>query len=276
MDNAFDDKNAAMDQAFLTYTPITSLSLRFGKMSQPWIAVDDLVVSCDLNPEGMAANATLGSDAIGLLLHGGAFVVDERAADKETMLYTGQAAVKLEFRKKDYVMAGASVYAYENIENYELQVNPANSFGNATRKLTSEKDGVETTTFLYDTGYTIIEGFVEALLDLGVPVKLVAQYIVNTDADKYDTGYLGSATVKLPAGFAVGYQYRYLEKDATLGCFAESGDFGNGTDVEGHILYLGYDIGKNFNIKVQYAMGQNGIDDGRDINTFKIDLACKF
>jgi hypothetical protein len=269
MDNAFDDKNAAFDRAFFTYTPVEPLSLRFGKMSQPWIAVDDLVMSADANPEGIAANGTLGCDTVNLLLHGGAFVVDERAADDETMLYTGQAAVKIGFGKKDYVMVGGSVYAYENIEDMGLQVDPAKGFGNSTQKDDEDK-------LLYATGYSIIEGFVEASLDLGLPVKLGAQYIVNTDADEDDTGYLGSASVKLPAGFAVGYQYRYLEKDSTLGAFAESTDFGNGTDIEGHIPYVSYDIAKNFNIKVQYAMGDKGLDNGKDIDTFKVDLACKF
>jgi len=37
-----------------------------------------------------------------------------------------------------------------------------------------------------------------------------------------------------------------------------------------------YQISKNFDIKTQYAMGQKGVEDGKDIETFKIDLACKF
>jgi len=277
MDNAFDDKNASFDRVFITYSPIPPLSMRVGKMSQPWFVAEDLVFSTDVNPEGIAANAAFGTDSLALMLHGGAFVVDERSADVETMLYSVQAATKFSFGKKEYVMAGASLYAYDNLEDTGLQVDPAKSFGNSTRKVASvDKDEAETTTLLYATGFTIIEGFVKTSLKLGLPVDLCVQYIVNTDADEYDTGYLGSVSVKLPAGFTLGYQYRYLEKDATLGAFAETTDFSNGTDVEGHIPYVGYEIGKNFNIKVQYAMGDKGLENGKDIETFKIDLSCKF
>jgi len=107
-------------------------------------------------------------------------------------------------------------------------------------------------------------------------LTLAAQYMVNTDADAYDTGYLGGASVKLPAGFGVGYQYRYLEKDSTFGAFGETTDFINGTDLEGHVPYVSYDISKNFNIKAQYAFGEKGLDNGADVEVIKVDLACKF
>ncbi len=276
MDNAFDDKNAAFDRVFFTYSPVEMLGIRFGKMSQPWIVVDDLVMSGDVNPEGMAVNAKLPAGIIELLAHAGAYVIDERSADDESMLYSGQVAAKANFGKKDFVMAGATVYAFDNIEGMGLQFDATKGFGNSTTKKVSTTDGVETTTLLYATGYTVVEGFVQASIDVGVPLTLGAQYMVNTDADENDVGYLGMAAVKLPAGFSVGYQYRYLEKDSTLGVFAESTDFGNGTDVEGHIPYVSYDIAKNFNIKAQYSMGDKGLDNGKTIDTFKIDLACKF
>ncbi len=276
MDNAFDDKNAAFDRVFFTYSPVEMLGIRFGKMSQPWTVVDDLVMSGDVNPEGIAVNAKLPAGSIELLAHGGAFVIDERSADDESMLYSGQVAAKANFGKKDFVMAGATVYAFDNIEGMGLQFDATKGFGNSTTKKVSTKDGVETTTLLYATGYTVVEGFVQASINVGVPLTLGAQYMVNTDADENDVGYLGMAAVKLPAGFSVGYQYRYLEKDSTLGVFAESTDFGNGTDVEGHIPYVSYDIAKNFNIKAQYSMGDKGLDNGKTIDTFKIDLACKF
>jgi hypothetical protein len=112
---------------------------------------------------------------------------------------------------------------------------------------------------------------------MAMPVKIGAQYLVNTEADDDDTAYLGYASVKLPAGFSAGYQYRYVEKDSTFSGLAESTDFSNGgVDIKGHIPYVKYQISKNFDIKAQYAMGQKGIDDGKDIETFKIDLACKF
>ncbi len=270
MDSGFADPTARLDRVFFTWTPVTDLALRFGKMTQPWIAVDDLVFSGDVNPEGIAANYKIGTDAVSLMLHGGAFVLVERRADDETMLYSGQAAVKFDLGNKNYVMVGGSIYSYDNVKGYEI-------IGKAEKNSTVKVGEGDSQKTVYAGDYTIIEGFVKAGLNLGVPLTIGAQYMVNTDAisDK-DTGYLGMFEASLPAGFKVGYQYRYVEKDANLGTFAENTDFGNGTDVKGHIPYVSYDINKNFSVKVLYAMGQKGTDSGADIDTFKIDLAVRF
>jgi len=270
MTGGFGDTSAALDRVFFTWTPVDDLSLRFGKMSQPWISVDDLVFSGDVNPEGIAANFKIGMDGVSLMLHGGAFVLEERRADDESMLYSGQAAVRFDLADKQYVMIGGSIYSYDGIKGYEI-------IGKAEKNSTIKVGEMDKEKVLYAGDYSIVEGFVKAGLNLGVPVTVGAQYMVNTDAisDK-DTGYLGMFEASLPAGFKVGYQYRYVEKDANLGTFAENTDFGNGTDVKGHIPYVSYAINKNFSVKVLYAMGQKGTDNGADISTFKIDLACRF
>lgn len=260
----FEDPSAAMDRANFTWTPVDVLALKFGKMGQPWTVVDDLVMTSDANPEGIAANATFGMDAVALMLHGGVFVLQERKADDDTMLYTGQVAAK--FGDKQYVMVGGTVYSYSSMKGFA----PLGDNNNTTVTVGEDK--------LVANEFTVVEGFVEAGFDIAkLPVKVGAQYIVNTEADSNDSGYLGSASVKLPAGFSAGYQYRYVEKDATFSGLAESTDFSNGgVDIKGHIPYVKYQISKNFDVKAQYAMGQKGLDNGKDLNTFKIDLACKF
>jgi hypothetical protein len=272
MTNAFDDKDARFDRVFFTWTPVSDLGLTFGKMAQPWIAVSDLVFSADVNPEGVSASYAAGMDAAELLLHGGGFVVEERSAEDETKLYTGQAALKFKTGDKTHILVGGSIYLYEGVEGKGLLFDPAKGYGNST---TAVGEGEEEM-LLYAVGYSLLEGFVEAKLNVGAPLRIGAQYVVNTDADDDDTGYLGEFAVTLPRGFEVGYQYRYLEKDAVLGVFAESTDVGNGTDVEGHIPYVKYAVNKNFDVKVQYSMGEKGLDNGKDIDTFKMDLAVKF
>lgn len=265
---AFDAADLTLDRANFTWTPVAPLSLKFGKMGQPWVAVKDLVMSGDADPEGVAVNVKLGMDAVTLMGHGGAFVLKERSSDDETSLYTGQIAAK--FGGKTYVMVGGTVYAYNSVEGFE-------KVGKDNNNTTITAGEGEDAKKLLANEFTIVEGFAEVGIDMAMPVKIGAQYMVNTDADDKDTGYLGYASVKLPAGFSAGYQYRYLEKDSTFSGLAESTDFGNGgVDLKGHIPYVSYAISKNFSVKAQYAMGQKGVDDGKDIETFKIDLACKF
>lgn len=274
MGDNWEDRQTRFDRVFFRWTPVEDLRLTAGKMGQPWQAVADLVMSGDANPEGLAANYALKGEVADLLAHGGAFVVKERSSADETMLYTGQAAVKFKFAEKDYLMVGGTIYSYDNVEGFELLGDPSKSFGNSSRTETDE-EGVETK--FYTTGYVLVEGFAEAGLTLGsIPFTAAVQYLVNTEADDDDTAYLGSLSAKLPHGFGIGYQYRYLEKDSTLGVFGESTDFGNGTDIKGHIPYVSYSISKNFGVKVQYAMGQKGLDNGKDIDTFKVDVSAKF
>ena len=259
----YDDANVAIDRANFTWTPVDPLSLKFGKMGQPWVVANDLVMSGDANPEGIAANANIGMEGVTLMAHAGAFVLQERKADEETTLYTGQIAAK--FGGKTYVMVGGTVYSYDNMKGFE----PLGDNKNSTMTIGEGEDEMD----VIANEFLLVEGFAEVGVN---KIKIGAQYLVNTDADDDDTAYLGYASVKLPAGFSAGYQYRYVEKDATFSGLAESTDFGNGgVDIKGHIPYVKYAINKNFDIKAQYAMGQKGVDDGKDIETFKIDLACK-
>jgi len=263
----FDDANVVMDRANFTWTPVEPLSLKFGKMGQPWVAVNDLVMSGDASPEGIALNAKLGMESATLVGHAGAFVLKERKADDETTLYTGQIAAK--FGGKTYVMIGGTVYAYDKIEGYE----PLSANNNSTMTIGEGDDAMD----VIANEFMLVEGFAEVGIDMATPVKIGAQYLVNTEANDDDTAYLGYASIKLPAGFSAGYQYRHLEKDSTFSGLAESTDFGNaGVDLKGHVPYVKYAISKNFSVKAQYAVGQKGIDDGKDVETLKIDLACKF
>jgi hypothetical protein len=269
MDNAFEDKDTRFDRIMITHTPAEGLDLIIGKMSQPWTAVADLIMAGDVNPEGLAANYAFGSDAVDVKFHGGAFVIDERSRDDETMLYTGQAGVKFNLGEETYLMLGGSVYSYDNVKGTGLQVDEEDSFGNTT---VADADGNLT----YASEYMITEGFVQAGFDAGVPVTIGGQYIVNTDAEtSEDTGYLLMAKTKVK-GVEFGYQYRYLEADAAFGAFAESTDTGNGTDVEGHIPYVKFKLNDSISVKTQYAMCDNGLDNGKNRDTLKIDLVAKF
>lgn len=279
MTGAFADKQARFDRVFIGWTPVPDLALTLGKMAQPWIAVSDLVFAGDANPEGAAARFMLRRDGWSLILHGGAFILEERSLDRETRLATGQAALRISTRGTDYLLAGVTVYAYRHVEGYPLLHNPRNAFGNTTRPEPRPGDGDGEPALVYATGFTLVEGFAEARLDLGIPLIVSAQYVVNTEAGRNDTGYLGEVRLGQVNGagtWAAGYQYRYLESDAALGVLAESTDFGSGTDVRGHIPFVQYGISRRFDVRVQHAMGRTGRDGGFRVETFKIDLSARF
>jgi len=269
----FSSKGIRLDIASIDYHPeVLPGSLVLGKMRMPFIAVNDLQWDGDLNPEGAALQLELpANDNIAFLLNGGGFYVMERGSDSETMLYGAQAAVKL---KSDgfKVLGGASYFTYDNIEGYGTIVDSTKGFGNTVDK---DADGLTT----YTTGFDIVELFTELGFDVGAPVVLAGNYVINQDADDDDKGFMVGFTVgklKDPGSFQFGYSYRELEANAVLGAFADSDAWGGGTDGTSHKLNLGYQIAKNLAGSVTYFISEKGIDSDVDYNRLQVDLSARF
>lgn len=276
MTNAFEDKPARIDRAFLDWQLADGLNLAAGKMAQPWISVSDLVFSADMNPEGVVARGRLpleeGMDVIG---SAGYWVVQERAAGPETSFVSAQTALQMKPASDQVFTVGASLYAFDGVEGQRLLYDERRSFGNTTRKV---GEG-ETAYLVYATGFQVVEGFARLEFNVGIPVAIAGQYAVNTEADSDDTAFLGEIRLgkaSAPRSWEVGYQYRELEKDSVLGVFAENTDTGNGTNVRAHIPYVRYAVSKNFDIKLQYAIAEKGLTDGVSLDTFKADFTVSF
>ncbi|MCB1069612.1 MAG: putative porin [Verrucomicrobia bacterium] len=277
LSDGFSTKDIRLDLAYLTYSPEAAdgLNLTLGKMKKPWTMVNDLVWDGDLNPEGAALNYKLGLDGMALLLNAGAFAVEERSSTDDTMLYSGQAAVEV---KQDNmtVLIGGSLYYYDNIEGFAPVYDDGDAFGNSTITVGEEDDE----SILYANGFEIMEGFAKVSLDLGMPVSMFGNYVVNNDADDYDTGYLFGFSVgkaKELGTFDFSYDYRELEKNAVVGAFADSDSFGGGTDGRGHRLALGIGLAKNLSGKITYFIDETGISgSAEDYNRLQIDLVGKF
>lgn len=274
LDNGFSTKDARLDLAYIDLHPewLGGGSTILGKMKNPFIAVNDLQWDSDLNPEGAALNLELPSgEAVKLLANGGAFWVEERSSDDETMLYGAQLAaeVKTDAAK---LTAGASYFLYDNIEGFAPIYDAEDSFGNSV----TESDEGE---LAYATGYDIVELFAKLGFDAGLPVEFSGNYVVNQDADDNDTGYMAGiklGKLKEVGSFDVGYSYRELEADAVLGVFADSDSWGGGTDGKSHKFSGGYQIGKNLSGHLTYMMSEQGLDNGKDYDRVQLDLVVKF
>jgi hypothetical protein len=277
MGDSFDDEELRMDLAFFDWQVGEEVNVLFGKMAPPWISVADLVFSSEMNPEGIAAKAAvdLAADAR-LLASAGYWQLQERSEDSDTTMVSGQVALRLQPAAKTHVLTGASVYAFNEIEGRPLLHDADVSYGNTTREI-GEGDDLR---LVYATDYLLIEGFMEAGFRFrDVPVVVGGQYVVNTEADRDDTAFLGAIRIgnaKDAGTWEVGYQYRELERDSVLGVFAENTDTGNGTNVKAHIPYLRYAVTSAFDIKLQYAMATKGLRDGKDLDTFKADFTVRF
>lgn len=270
-------KDVFFDQAYLNYHPesLPGFNAIGGKMEHPFIRVADLMWDNDLNPEGLAVKYKAGED-VQFLLNGGAFWVEERSADDETMLFGGQAAVKFKQEGGSHVLAGVSLFSYDGIEGQSPLFDSEKAFGNSTDKVV---DGDETN-LVYANGFSIPEVFGEVQMAGDLPVALYGSYIVNSDADDEDTGYIAGVRVgkaKAPGSWELDYNWRHLEANAAVGLFADSDSFGGGTDGEGHKLSGSYQLSKTLKSTVTYFMNEAKLTKGgEDYDRLQVDFSAKF
>lgn len=273
LSGAADDKDVWFNRAFIDWSPREDTHVIGGKMGMPWISVNDLVHSLDYNPEGLAATYRADAGPVTLNLSGYYMVITEQSTAEDTSMQGAQGAAKLPLPLKASLTTGASLFNYSNIKDYGPFY--GNGFGNTTYTVETA-DGE--TSYRYASDFNEVEGFAELALSQ-IPLKLSGQYVVNTESDNNDAGYvLGAAFGKCsaPGTYSLTYAYRHLEPDCVFDVFAENTDTGVGTDVESHLVSASYAPMKNTTLKVAYSMGEQGLDNGIDVTNLKVEFLVKF
>ncbi|MCE9615248.1 MAG: putative porin [Lentisphaerae bacterium] len=284
----FDKEEMRLNLGYIEYNFTGSepnrLKATGGKMKNPFITQpDDLVWDSDLTPEGMAAKGEYNMGIAKFLGNAGYFWIQERSDKSDTKLYAGQGAVKLEFTPEVNLMLGASYYAYDNIQGFDVidWENKNNSYGNSTINGTVSGS---TTNKAWKTEFTPVVYFAQfEVWVLGRPLDVYAQELTNIDADQYDQGHMYGVSygkLNLPKTWELGYSYAELEKDATLGMFTDSDRWGGGTDGKGHKVSGKYQLMKNLQAGVSYFFAdERKISDSAkstDYDRLQIDLVASF
>jgi hypothetical protein len=281
-------KSFWLDYAFLDYNVLgdnpNEIHAIGGKMKNPFSAMqDDLVWDPDLTPEGIAVKAQFGGGLVTLLANGGYIWVQERSANNDdSMLYAGQAALKLQFIPEVTLTAGGSYYGFQNIKGNDCvdYQSPASSYGNSTINGTVVGS---TTNKAWASDYKPVVCF--AQLDLwvaGTPLSLFGQSLRNGDADTLNKGTMYGAAIgksKNPGTWELGYSHAEVQKDATLGMWTDSDRWGGGTDGKGHKIYGKYQIMKNLQGCVTYFIDKKTISDSKkttDYNRLQVDVSAAF
>ncbi len=286
--NGFDKDEARINLAYIEYnfTGVSANRLRGigGKMKNPFITMpDDLVWDGDLTPEGIAAK---GEYVVGLAtLYGNAgyMWVQERSDKDDTKLYAGQGAVKLALSETMNATFGASYYAYDNVQGFDVidWENKNNAYGNSTINGTVSGS---TTNKAWKTEFTPVVYFAQfEVWVMGRPLDFFVQELSNTDADNFDQGHMYGASygkLNMPKTWELAYSYAELEKDATLGMFTDSDRWGGGTDGKGHKVSGKYQLMKNLVGGVTYFFNdERKISDpakATDYDRLQVDLVASF
>ena len=261
--DSFSTKDIRLDLAYFDWHPenIPSLKVLGGKMPMPMYKVgkNELIWDGDLNPEGIAAQyqMPLGDSGRNTLhINGGGFwaAEDSDEVDGDYSLWAAQGYLKHEFEDEadSYLLGGASIYAYGNLQGNTLIADETDGFGNTTFEITPDDPATpccDEETLGYVGDYDLYEIFGEYGTKInGMPVSVFGSYVKNAvAATSMDTGWLIGFQLnkaKKPGSWQFKYNYRELEADAVLGAFTDSDFIGGGTDGKGHEFGFKYQFTK--------------------------------
>lgn len=272
LDDGFTSKDITLDRAYLELRPAEGIALWGGKTPMPFEVVKDLVWDSDLSPEGAALKYAAGP----LFFNTAVWWVEERGSTDDTLMYGAQVGGAVAASDTVSLTGGAGYFYWDNLAGFP-PLYDEDGFGNTLVTLGDE----ETPEEVFATDYGVLEAFSKVSLKTALPVSLYGNYIVNTEADTDgDTGFLFGATLGKAQDvgtFALDYNYRDLEADATVGTYTDSDSFGGGTNGRGHKFSGAYQLTRN--LQAGATLFLSTIDpDGEDIDYTRaqFDLIAKF
>ncbi len=286
LENSFSGKGIWLDQAYFNWHPkdIERLNIFGGKMPRPFYRAGDnqLVWDDDTNPEGLAAKYVIPfSKTDNLYINGGGlWLISDSGTAGGAGLFGIQSYLKHDFENKDYVLGGLSLYSFGNLKGkeglYKSSGKGNSTFGNT---MSGTKDS-STDPYKYTMNYNVLEGFAEYGFKIGdYPASVYGDYVKNTAAtNSKDTGWMLGMTfnkAKDAGSWELGYNYREVKKDATVGVLTDSDAFGGGTDGKGHTFVGKYQFAKNVQGVITYFLTQRGAAND-DYRRLMADIVVKF
>ena len=269
LDSGFSRKSVGVDLAYFDWQLSDRLTLRGGKMSNPFFRSGSyhLLFDNDIRPEGLAVRLHAGP----LFANASAFWAEERGSGPETMWYGLQAGYQGTPARGVALTAGASLHELSHAQGRAPVFTPANGQGNQL-----DAGG----NYLY--GFSQVELFGELRIDLsGHPLRMFVDYVTNTAADAFEDGLALGIDYQRASDLGawnLAYVYQDLGANAVVGAFTDS-DFAGGTsDGSGHTLRAGYSFPRGWNLALRYIIGDRGEAAGnlRDYNRLQADVSFNY
>lgn len=267
-------KDINLDLAYFDWSGLTNTHVLGGKFSNFLVQPQktSLVWDGDWRPEGLGIvwdNGTFFAQGLGTWLEG-----DSRNGTE--FGWVAQAGMKLKLGDTGKLMFGGGYSEFDIAGRTPVYGKPDDFYGNSY--VVDPVTGARV--FAYN--YHELQAFAEYSFALaGRPVAVFADYVINTDADENDTGYLFGAkygSAKQQGTWELAYFYEKLEADAVVGLVTDSDFGGGGTDAKGHALMGSYAFHDNWNFRATYFINDIGLASGnpRDFDRLMLDLNFKY
>ena len=265
--SVFNRKHVNLDWAYLTFTPGKTFGLRpgvvsidAGKFPSPLFRPGEMVWDEDLAPEGLSENFNVLDKPIGDLdqirLHVIQWTVNEISNGEDSWIVGGQVNpvghigdVQLEGGAGQYFYVNPDPIAVAANSNTKLNVGLSQqTLGNTNVLETATVSGKKTITGFagaFNLTNVNLAATVPNVL-CGQPLRLFTDYVYNWQASTDDAQGVSAGArlgnLKSRGDWAVSGAYEYLGQEATMAAFSWS-DFGfGGTNLQGPILRLDYQL----------------------------------
>jgi hypothetical protein len=305
-----------VDKAAVIWNPISAdhdreFDFRFGRFSNPFVSINELVWDNDVTFEGVAATYAMdlfgndpGKMERGLFLTVGAFPLQEvELSSDDKWMYGAQLGTEFTFGSETRLRITGAYFDYEHVAGVLNSVDStiydftAPKFLQKGNTLYDIRNDTDTSTDLYALAadYKLVNANV--LLDMGfgaTHVMLGAEYVKNVGWDDAEVmrrttqsikgrtdGYEASLQVGHPTLAALWdwrafLSYRYLERDAVLDAFTDSDFHLGGTDAKGYQLGLDLGLSRGTWLRLRYITANEIDGPPLGIDVWQVDLNGQF
>lgn len=263
-------KDVYIDLAYFNWAALPGLNVTGGKFKNFLYRPGKhaLLWDGDWNPEGFGATYTNGpffGSIMGTWL-------ESDSNDTEEFTFGAQFGVAVPVSENVKLTAGAGYFSFNTAGKGTFYGEDDDFFDNSFDPVTNE--------YLYD--YQELELFADLGFKLaGLPMSVFADYVKNSDADEFDTGWAAGLLVgaaKAKGTWEASYAYQDLEADAVFGLLTDSDFGGGGTDNSGHVLRGAYALTDKWNLAFSYFI--NTIDENtgteQDYDRLQLDMNFKY
>ncbi|MGE0173083.1 MAG: putative porin [Oligoflexales bacterium] len=274
----FSKKPAMIDLAYFTLQPVPEAQVTAGKMKLLFLssAQSDLVWDTDVTPEGLMTTYEANLGTVSLIPQVGHFLIADRAGKDDANMGMGGLGVRVSTDSFKLLFAG-SLYSFSNLKGFE-----ADAKGNSTDEVTPDGTKPDETIDLYAEKYEVQDLYLQVSTAFGsIPVTVFANAITNSKVDEENKGSLfglkvGEAKGDVP--WAVAYNYRKLESDATIGALTDADIGGGGTGVEGSKFQFQWAFNNNLTSSLTFFDAKKTVATNvtQDVDTYHLDFVASF
>lgn len=262
-------KDINLDLAYATWRPIEGAYVTGGIFANPYYIPEksQLVFDGDFRQEGLAvgwANDMFFANALYNF-------IESDSKKNESGILVAQIGANFQ------LFEGATLTAAAGYIDIPLKGDSAiyddNFYGNSSVL----DNGVEV--YAYD--YKLYNASIALdLIAFDMPLGLFVDYVKNSEADEFDTGYLAGillGNIKKKGDWQVRYQYENLDANATLGLITDSDFAGGGTDGKGSTFSAKYAVDDKWYVGSTYYFNNTaGVELGDDASYERIQLDTGF